>query len=103
MGLAFAAMANAIVGAVPIHQTAEATSLNTIVRTAGGSIGAAVVAAVIAANTTARGIPTDQAFTSAFWVCAGVGVLAIVAALAMPSSRKRHEDAVALGVEDLVS
>jgi EmrB/QacA subfamily drug resistance transporter len=103
MGLAFAAMANAIVGAVPIHQTAEATSLNTIVRTAGGSIGAAVVAAVIAANTTARGIPTDQAFTSAFWVCAGVGVLAIVAALAMPSSRKRHEDAVTLGVEDLVS
>jgi EmrB/QacA subfamily drug resistance transporter len=103
VGLAFAAMANAIVEAVPIHHTAEATSVNTIVRTIGGSVGAAVVAAVIAANTTARGIPTDHAFTSAFWVCAGVGALAIVAAVAMPSSRKRHKDAMAIGVEDLDS
>ena len=101
VGLAFAAMANAIVEAVPIHHTAEATSVNAIVRTIGGSIGTAVVAAVIAANTTLQGLPTDRAFTTAFWVCTGVGVLAIVAALALPSKRRLHDEAVATGVEDV--
>ena len=43
VGLAIAAMANAIVEAVPIHHTSEATSVNAIVRTIGGSIGTAVV------------------------------------------------------------
>jgi EmrB/QacA subfamily drug resistance transporter len=101
VGLAFAAMANAIVEAVPIHQTAEATSVNAIVRTIGGSIGTAVVAAVIAANTTPQGLPTDRAFTAAFWVCTGVGVLAIFASLALPSKRRLHDEAVATGVEDV--
>ena len=101
VGLAFAAMANAIVEAVPIHQTAEATSVNAIVRTIGGSIGTAVVAAVIAANTTPQGLPTDRAFTAAFWGCTGVGVLAIFASLALPSKRRLHDEAVATGVEDV--
>ena len=101
VGLAFAAMANAIVEAVPIHHTAEATSVNAIVRTVGGSIGVAVVAAVIAANTTAQGLPTEHAFTSAFWVCTAVGVLAIIASLAVPSKRRLHDEALATGVEDI--
>jgi EmrB/QacA subfamily drug resistance transporter len=101
VGLAFAAMANAIVEAVPIHHTAEATSVNAIVRTIGGSIGTAVVAAVIAANTTPQGLPTDHAFLTAFWVCTGVGVLAIFASLALPSKRRLHEEALAAGVEDV--
>jgi hypothetical protein len=42
----------------------------------------------------------DGAFTTGFWACAIVGVLAVVAALALPSARKRHEQAVALGITD---
>jgi hypothetical protein len=34
-------------------------------------------------------------------VCAGVSVLAIIVALIAPSMRKRREQALALGVEDL--
>ncbi|WP_073260144.1 MFS transporter [Cryptosporangium aurantiacum] len=101
IGLAFSAMSNAIIEAVPAGQTGEATSVNAIARTIGSSIGTAVVAAVITSNTTPQGLPTDDAFTYGFWVCAGVAVLAIVAALALPSAHRRHEEAVATGVEDL--
>jgi MFS family permease len=101
IGLAFAAMSNAIIESVPAAQTGEASSVNTIARTIGSSIGTAVVAAVITSHTTARGLPTDDAFTYGFWVCAGVAVLAVLASLALPSARRRHEQAVAAGVDDL--
>jgi EmrB/QacA subfamily drug resistance transporter len=101
IGLAFASMANAIIESVPATQTGEATSVNTIARTIGSSIGTAVVAAVITSHTTVQGLPTDKAFTYGFGVCAGVAVLAVAAALALPSARRRHEEAVEVGVTDL--
>ncbi|MEV6343247.1 MFS transporter [Actinoplanes sp. NPDC051851] len=101
IGFAFAAMSNAIIEAVPVTQTGEATSVNTIARTIGSSIGTAVVAAVITSNTTAQGLPTDDAFTYGFGACAGVAVLAVIAALLLPSAHRRHEQAIADGVEDL--
>jgi EmrB/QacA subfamily drug resistance transporter len=101
IGLAFAAMSNAIIESVPAAQTGEASSVNTIARTIGSSIGTAVVAAVITSHTTARGLPTNDAFTYGFWVCAGVAILAVLASLALPSARRRHEQAVAAGVADL--
>lgn len=100
VGMGFAAMANAIVEAVPIHHTAEATSINAVMRTIGGSIGMTVIAAVIASNSTPQGVPTDRAFTASFWICAGAGGLPILAALALPSMRRRHDEAGAAGVED---
>jgi MFS family permease len=101
IGLAFAGMSNAIIESVPAAQTGEASSVNTIARTIGSSIGTAVIAAVISSHTTARGLPTNDAFTVSFWVCAGVAVLAVLASLALPSARRRHEQAVAVGVDDL--
>lgn len=101
IGLAFAAMSNAIIEAVPAGQTGEATSVNTIARTIGSSIGTAIVAAVLTSNTTPQGLPTDDAFTLGFWTCAGVAVLAVVAALALPGAHRRHEEAGELGVGDL--
>ncbi|MET0418366.1 MAG: MFS transporter [Actinoplanes sp.] len=101
IGLAFAAMSNAIIESVPAAQTGEATGVNTIARTIGSSIGTAVVAAVISSHSTPQGLPTDGAFTAGFAVCAGVAVLAVVAALALPSAHRRHEEAVEAGVADL--
>jgi EmrB/QacA subfamily drug resistance transporter len=101
IGFAFAAMSNAIIESVPPSQTGEATSVNSIARTIGSSIGTAVVAAVITSNTTPQGLPADAAFTGGFWVCAGVAVLAVVAALLLPSAHRRHEQAVAAGVTDV--
>ena len=101
IGLALSAMSNAIIESVPATQTGEAISANTIARTIGSSIGTAVIAAIITANTTAQGVPTDNAFTVGFWVCAIVGVAAILAALAAPSVRKLRRDAAEFGVDDL--
>jgi EmrB/QacA subfamily drug resistance transporter len=101
IGLAFAAMSNAIIENVPAAQTGEASSVNTIARTIGSSIGTAIVAAVITSHSTPQGLPTDEAFTTGFWVCAGVAVLAVLASLALPSTRRRREQALAAGVDDL--
>jgi EmrB/QacA subfamily drug resistance transporter len=100
IGLAFAAMSNAIIESVPAAQTGEASGVNTIARTIGSSIGTAVVAAVISSHVTPQGLPTDEAFTAGFWVCAAVGLLAVVASLALPSAGRRQEHAIAAGVED---
>jgi hypothetical protein len=92
-------MSNAIIETVPAAQTGEATSVNTIARTIGSSIGTAVVAAVISSQSTPQGLPTDDAFTYGFWVCAGVAVLAVLAAVVLPSIRRQT---AAIGVEEVV-
>ncbi|CAN5291757.1 MFS transporter [soil metagenome] len=100
IGLAFASMSNAVIESVPANQTGEAIGVNAIARTIGSSIGTAVIAAIITSNSTPQGLPLDDAFTIGFWACAGVAVLAVIAAVAAPSMRKRREQAIALGVED---
>jgi EmrB/QacA subfamily drug resistance transporter len=80
IGLAFAAMANLIVEAVPPDQTGVATGVNTITRTIGGAFGGQIVATIIAGG----GNPTEGSFTLAFAVIAGSLVLSILAGLAIP-------------------
>jgi len=101
IGMALAATSNAIVESVPAAQTGEAISANTVLRTIGSSIGTAVIAALISSNVSEQGAPTDDAFTIGFWVSAGVGLLAIIAALVAPSLRQRRRDAEAAGVDDI--
>ena len=101
IGMALAATSNAIVESVPAAQTGEAISANTVIRTVGSSIGTAVIAALLSSNVTAQGAPTDTAFTIGFWASAGVGVLAIIAALIAPSLRQRRREAAAAGVDDV--
>jgi MFS family permease len=96
IGLAFASMSNAIIESVPALQTGEGIGVNAIARTVGSSIGTAVIAALITSNSTAQGLPTDNAFTIGLWVCAGVAVLATLAAIAAPSQRKRKASALAV-------
>ena len=74
IGLAFAAMANLVVEAVPQEQTGSATAVNSIMRTIGGAIGAQVAAALVAADVLASGLPAESGFTSAF-LMSGVGAL----------------------------
>jgi EmrB/QacA subfamily drug resistance transporter len=108
IGFGLAAASNAIIESVPALQTGEAISANTIARTIGSSIGTAVIAAVISSKTQDFVLPTgtislpaDSVFNTVFWVCAAVSVLAIIVALIAPSMRKRREQALALGVDDL--
>ncbi|MCD4852150.1 MFS transporter [Arthrobacter sp. AK01] len=100
IGMALAATSNAIVESVPATQTGEAISANTVLRTVGSSIGTAVIAALISSNITPQGAPSDDAFTIGFWVSAGVGVLALLAALVVPSRVQRRRNAEAAGIDD---
>jgi len=101
IGMALAATSNAIVESVPAAQTSEAISANTVLRTIGSSVGTAVIAALISSSVTPQGAPTDDAFTIGFWASAGVGALAIVAALAAPSLMARRREATAAGIDDI--
>ena len=87
IGLAFAAMANLIVEAVPADQTGVATGVNTITRTIGGAFGGQIVATIISGG----GSPTESSFALAFAVIAGSLVLSILAALRSRSRERRLE------------
>ena len=83
IGLAFAAMPNLIIDAVPPHQTGEATGVNALVRSVGSSLGSQVSATILTASAVA-GVATDAGFTRAFAVSAVVAACAGVAAIAIP-------------------
>jgi EmrB/QacA subfamily drug resistance transporter len=87
IGLAFAAMANLIVAAVPQTQTGVATAMNAIARTVGGSFGSAVLAGVVASNTVA-GVAGRHGFVTCFWIAAGVLVVSVLASLAIPGRER---------------
>ncbi|WP_198667337.1 MFS transporter [Glycomyces dulcitolivorans] len=88
IGLASAAMTNAILANVAPTQTSAATSLNTLARTVGGSIGTAVIAAVLSADT-GQQVPAESGFTVSFWICAGILAVAFFAVLLLPAGRRR--------------
>ncbi|HEX3254616.1 MAG TPA: MFS transporter [Gaiellaceae bacterium] len=83
IGLAFAAMPNLIIEAVPAQQTGEATGFNALVRSVGSSLGSQVSATILASSAVA-GIPTDSGYTRAFAVSAVVAAGAGVAAVFIP-------------------
>jgi EmrB/QacA subfamily drug resistance transporter len=69
IGLAFAALGNLIVQAVPPHQTGVASGMNTVLRTLGGALGGQVAATFVAASTL-RGLPELTGFTTTFGMAA---------------------------------
>ncbi|MCW2953267.1 MAG: transporter [Conexibacter sp.] len=87
IGLAFAAMANIIVAAVPPDQTGVATGINTIARTIGGGFGTTILASILSGQVlVSSGRPAEQGFTIAFATAAGALVLGTLAAWAIPRS-----------------
>jgi EmrB/QacA subfamily drug resistance transporter len=84
IGLAFAALGNLIVQAVPPTQTGVASGMNTVMRTLGGALGGQISATFIADNT-AHGLPTITGFTATYWMAAGFLAVAVVAGLLVPS------------------
>jgi MFS family permease len=85
IGLAYAAMPNLIVDAVPLQQTGEATGFNAVVRSIGSSLGSQVTAAVLAGSVLASTqLPGDDGYTAAFLVSGAVALAAALFALLIP-------------------
>jgi MFS family permease len=88
LNLLLAAMANAVVSAVPADRTGEAAGVNTMLRTVGGALGGQVVAAVALVGAGAAGLPTSQGFTLAFALCGCLLALAAFLATLIPRQRQ---------------
>lgn len=82
-GVAYAALGTLAVQHVPMDQSGIASGVNSLVRTAGGSVSAAVTAAILTGETIPglRGVPTLHAYVLSFvivavgaWLAAGVAV-----------------------------
>ncbi|WP_033279184.1 MFS transporter [Streptomyces sp. NRRL F-525] len=84
IGLAFASMANLIVGSVPPEQTGAATGMNANIRTIGGSIGAAVTSVLVTGHLQPSGLPYDSGYTHGFTLLAVLLLGAALAALLVP-------------------
>jgi MFS family permease len=92
IGLAFAAMPNLIVDAVPQHQTGEATGFNALVRSVGSSLGSQVSASILAGSIVSGGLPTEGSFKTAFAISAVVALVAGATALFIPIVRGRADE-----------
>ncbi|MES5817903.1 MFS transporter [Streptomyces sp. RG80] len=87
IGLAFASMANLIVGSVPPEQTGAATGMNANIRTIGGSIGAAVTSVLVTGGLQPSGLPYGSGYTHGFTLLAVLCLAAALAALLVPARR----------------
>jgi hypothetical protein len=85
IGLAFAAMPNLILEAVPPEETGQATGVNTLVRSVGASLGSQISAAILTGSVIAgTALPSDAGYTTAFLVSAGIATVAALVSLAIP-------------------
>jgi EmrB/QacA subfamily drug resistance transporter len=99
VGLAYAAMPNLIVDAVPRHQTGEATGFNAVVRSVGSSLGSQVTAAILAGSVLAStNLPSDDGYTTAFLVNGGVALAAALTAAMIPRTAEAQSSRRAMEV-----
>src|SRR6185295_11239427 len=85
IGLAFAAMANLTVEAVPMNMTGIASAINAIMRQIGGAIGAQVSAAIVSAHLVLGGFPAESGYTTAFVMSGAAAIVALLVTFAIPA------------------
>jgi EmrB/QacA subfamily drug resistance transporter len=88
IGLAFAALGNLIVQAVPPTQTGVATGMNTVMRTLGGALGGQISATFIANNMT-NGLPNITGFVASYVMATAFLVVCVLAGLLVPRASSR--------------
>jgi MFS family permease len=86
IGLAFAALGNLIVQAVPPTQTGVATGMNTVMRTLGGALGGQLSATFIVDHSS-HGLPTVTGFQETFILATGFLIVCVFAGLLIPGRR----------------
>jgi EmrB/QacA subfamily drug resistance transporter len=99
IGLAFAALGNLIVQAVPPTQTGVASGMNTVMRTLGGALGGQLSATFIANNMT-NGLPNITGFVASYVMATVFLVVCVVAGLLVPGRRAEPVSERALAVSE---
>jgi EmrB/QacA subfamily drug resistance transporter len=90
IGLAFAALGNLIVQAVPPSQTGVATGMNTVMRTLGGALGGQLSATFIVDHMRG-GLPAVTGFVDTFVMATGFLVVCVFAGTLVPGHRRGSE------------
>ncbi|WP_335991176.1 MFS transporter [Glycomyces sp. MUSA5-2] len=96
MGLAYGAMPALIMDATPVHETAAANSLNTLMRSIGTSISSAIAGVVLAHVTVdfaGTAVPSRDAFQIIFLIAAGASLAALAIAAFLPGRAAEPEAA----------
>jgi EmrB/QacA subfamily drug resistance transporter len=83
IGLAFAALGNLIVQAVPPTQTGVASGINTVMRTLGGALGGQLSATFIVDNQ-AHGLPSVSGFDATFLMATVFLIVCVLASALVP-------------------
>jgi EmrB/QacA subfamily drug resistance transporter len=96
VGLAFSALGNLIVQAVPPTQTGVASGMNTVMRTLGGALGGQLSATFIAGNF-AHGFPTVTGFTDTYLMATGFLVVCVLASLLVPGRQSARRSSAVEG------
>jgi EmrB/QacA subfamily drug resistance transporter len=91
IGLAFAALGNLIVQAVPPTQTGVASGVNTVMRTLGGALGGQLSATFIVDNQ-AHGLPSVAGFNDTFLMATLFLIVCVVASVLVPSARSASDE-----------
>jgi MFS family permease len=84
IGLAFAAMANLVIDAVPQDQSGVASAVNTIARSVGGAVGGQIAATLLVTQTLSDGTPAESAYTDSFAVSFAAGIVTLAVCLCVP-------------------
>ena len=84
IGLAFSALGNLIVQAVPETETGVASGMNTVLRTLGGALGGGIAATFVASRVV-HGLPALAGFTATFAMAALFLAGCVVAGLLIPA------------------
>jgi MFS family permease len=92
IGLAWAALGNLIVQAVPPTQTGVASGMNTVMRTLGGALGGQLSATFIADHVR-HGVPTVTGFTDTYVMATGFLIVCVLAGLIVPAVRTTRSKA----------
>ncbi len=86
LGLAFSAMSNLIVLAVPPAQTGVASGMNANIRTIGGAVGAGVMSSIVTSTLLRSGLPAESGYAHGFLFLAVITMFAVVAAALIPTA-----------------
>jgi MFS family permease len=90
IGLAFAALGNLIVQAVPPTQTGVASGINTVMRTLGGALGGQLSATFIVDNQ-AHGLPSVTGFDATFLMATVFLIVCVLASALVPGEPRAEE------------
>ncbi len=90
IGLAFAALGNLIVQAVPPTQTGVASGINTVMRTLGGALGGQLSATFIVDNQ-AHGLPSVTGFDATFLMATVFLIVCVLASSLVPGEARAEE------------